>query len=464
MRKIILIFALFLTVGCFSQNKQILYNFTSVPQSLLANPGGDVKYDWYLGIPLLSGISANVGSSGFSAYDLFADNGVDFNVKLRNVVFSTTRKDRVAINEQIELFNGGFKIAGDQGDSFVSFGVYQEFDFMSYIPKDIAILALDGNQNYLGKVFNLGDLNVNADMLTVFHLGFHKNINEKLILGARGKIYSSIYNVNSTNNSGYIYTIPSTQGVYEQMIYSDLQLNTSGIAKYDDADDDSNVVKDITKRAFLGGNLGLGFDAGLTYYPKKNIQLTASVIDFGFIKHTKEVENLTLKGTYKYEGVLPKFNSGGIGEDDFQEFKDAIPLDTLYADYTTWRPTKFNTSVQFSFEEEVSEDCNCLHYDPETIYKSAVGAQLFVLSTPRTPLVAFTTYYRRKIFNSFQMKATYTIDSYSYKNVGLGLSSMFGPVNFYVLADNLLEYNDVSKANSLSFQLGLNVIFKNNKK
>ncbi|TDE43833.1 hypothetical protein E0I26_09420 [Flavobacterium rhamnosiphilum] len=464
MKKIIVVFVLFLSVKSISQNKQILYNFTSVPQSLLTNPGSDVKYNWYFGIPLLSGISTNVGSSGFSAYDLFADNGVDFNVKLRNVVFSTTRKDRVVLNEQIELFNGGFKIAGDQGDSYVSFGMYQEFDFMSYVPKDIAILALDGNRDYLGKVFNLGDLSVKAEMLSVFHLGFHKKINEKLILGARGKIYSSIYNANSTSNSGYIYTIPSTQGVYEQMIYSDLQLNTSGIAKYDDEDYEPNAVKDITKRAFLGGNLGLGFDAGLTYYPKKNIQLTASVIDLGFIKHTKEVESLTFKGAYKYEGVIPKFSSGNSAENGYQEFKDAIPLDTLYADYTTWRPTKFNTSIQFSFEEEVSEDCNCLNYDPETIYKSAVGAQLFVMSTPRTPLVAFTTYYRRKIFNSLQMKATYTIDSYSYKNIGLGLSSMFGPVNFYVLADNLLEYKDVTKANSLSFQLGLNVIFKNSKK
>ena len=61
------------------------------------------------------------------------------------------------------------------------------------------------------------------------------------------------------------------------------------------------------------------------------------------------------------------------------------------------------------------------------------------------------------------MKATYTLDSYSYKNIGLGLSSNLGPVNFYVLADNLLEYTDVTKANSLSFQFGFNVIFKNSK-
>ena len=463
MRKLILLFILITTTFCYSQNKQILYNFTSVPQSLLTNPGSDFKYDWYIGVPLLSGISANVGSSGFSAYDLFANDGVDFNVKLRNVVFSTSREDKLAINEQIEILNGGFKIAGEQNDTYVSFGVYQEFDALSYVPKDVAILALDGNKEYLGKVFNLGDLSAKAEMLSVFHIGFHKNSNDKFIFGVRGKIYSSIYNANSTNNSGYIYTIPSNTGVYEQKIYSQLQINTSGIAKYDDEGDESDVVKDITKRAFLGGNLGLGFDAGFTYYPKKNVQITGSVIDVGSIRHTKEVESQSLRGVYEYKGVVPKFNSGESIENAYQELKEAIPLDTLYANYTTWRPAKFNTSLQFSFDEERPEDCDCLNYNPETVYKSAVGAQLFVITTPRTPFVAFTTYYRRKIFNALHIKATYTLDSYSHKNIGLGLSSNFGPVNFYVLADNLLEYRDVTKANSLSFQLGFNVIFKNRK-
>ena len=463
MRKLILLFILITTTFCYSQNKQILYNFTSVPQSLLTNPGSDFKYDWYIGVPLLSGISANVGSSGFSAYDLFANDGVDFNVKLRNVVFSTSREDKLAINEQIEILNGGFKIAGEQNDTYVSFGVYQEFDALSYVPKDVAILALDGNKEYLGKVFNLGDLSAKAEMLSVFHIGFHKNSNDKFIFGVRGKIYSSIYNANSTNNSGYIYTIPSNTGVYEQKIYSQSQINTSGIAKYDDEGDESDVVKDITKRAFLGGNLGLGFDAGFTYYPKKNVQITGSVIDVGFVRHTKEVESQSLQGVYEYKGVVPKFNSGESIENAYQELKEAIPLDTLYANYTTWRPAKFNTSLQFSFDEERPEDCDCLNYNPETVYKSAVGAQLFVITTPRTPFVAFTTYYRRKIFNALHIKATYTLDSYSHKNIGLGLSSNFGPVNFYALADNLLEFRDVTKANSLSFQLGFNVIFKNRK-
>jgi hypothetical protein len=463
MKKILMIFNLFIAVNCFAQNKQILYNFTSIPQSLLTNPGTDFKYEWYFGVPLLSGISATIGSTGVSAHDLFANNGVDFNIKLRNVVFSSTRKDHVTINQQLEIFNGGFKIEREDKDVYVSFGMYQEFDALGYGPKDLAILALDGNRDYLGKIFNLGDLNVKAEMISVFHLGLHKNINKKFIFGARAKIYSSIFNVTSTKNSGYVYTLPSNTGIYEQQIYSQLQLSTSGFSSYKDENADINVAKDITNRALLGGNLGLGLDAGFTYYPKKNIQVTASIIDVGFIRHSNKVESYSLKGLYEYRGVVPSFSSGQSVNNIYKEFQEAIPLDTLYSKYTTWRPAKFNSSVQFSFNEERPEDCDCINQNPETNYKSAIGAQLFLMSTPRMPLAALTTYYSRKIFKALQIKATYTLDSYSYKNIGLGLSSNFGPVNFYVLADNLLEYNDVTKANSLSFQLGLNVIFKNAK-
>lgn len=110
MRKSLLFLTVFFSVACLSQNKQILYNFTAVPQSLLTNPGADVSYKFYFGVPLLSGIAVNAGSTGFSAYDLFAGNGVDYNQKLRDVVHQSSRNDKLILNEQIELFNGGFKL------------------------------------------------------------------------------------------------------------------------------------------------------------------------------------------------------------------------------------------------------------------------------------------------------------------------------------------------------------------
>ena len=457
MRKAIVLYMLLVFVNCFSQNKQILYNLNSVPQTLWSNPGSDVKYDWFVGIPLLSGLSANVGSSGFSPFDLFANNGVDFNTKLRNVVQSSSRNDKIAVNEQLDIISGGFKIRNWEKASYVSFGIYQEADLLVYVPKDYAILALDGNQSHVGKSFNLSDLNARGELVSVFHIGIHQKLNEQLILGFRGKIYSSIFNITSTQNSGYFYTRPGTDGsVYDQVIASDMIVHTSGLTNYTD-NYSGNAKSDILKKTFFGGNLGLGFDAGLTYYPQKNIQLTASLIDVGFIKHTKEARSYSYKGYYEMIGVTPDFILGNEGNNILNEFNDAIPLDTLNVKYTSWRPLKFNSSFQYSFGDGRKMACNC--EGNESGYANAIGVQLFAMTSARASLTALTAYYKRQIFESLEMKATYTIDSFSSKNIGLGLSSTLGKVNFYILADNLLEYRDVSMARSLSLQLGLNIIF-----
>ncbi len=452
----------FIGVSLMGQNKQLLYNFTDIPQSLMTNPGADVKYKWYAGIPFVSGISMNMGSSGFSAYDLFANDGVDFNTKIRNIISSTTNRDKVMLNQQMELLSGGFRIGSFDDKTYFSFGLYQEFDFLSYVPHDIAILAIDGNKNYLGKRFNLGDINFKADVSSVFHVGINKKIEDNLIIGIRAKLYSSIFNASSIHNAGYIYTASSTDPYYEQIIYSNLQLNTSGIAQYDDANTTKNVGADIKKGILLGGNLGLGLDLGLTYYPESNVQFTASIIDLGSIKQSKNVENYSYKGFYNYKGLVPHFNNENAAQANYQDFKQAIVLDTLHTKYTTWRSTKFNASAQYSFDEErvVDGSCNCEGTDPTIFYKSTIGAQLFAMTTPRSPLLALTTFYKRNFSKSFQMKATYTIDSFSFTNVGLGMSTKVGPINLYVLADNVLSYADISKANSLSFQLGINVILK----
>ena len=461
MRKIIILFVLFFSCYSFSQNKEILYNFTPQPQSLLTNPGADVKYKWFFGVPLLSGISANVGSTGFDAYSLFADNDVDFTTKVKNAVAATNSNDYVTANQQLEIFTAGFRVGGEESKSYISFGMYQELDSFIYIPTDLAILALYGNKDYIGKYFDLGDLKVKAELLSVFHVGFNKQINEKLILGVRGKIYSSIFNGTSTHNSGYFITTQGENLIYDQAISSGLELNTSGIAKYLDENYDGDIAsdmrEDISQRAFFGGNLGLGLDLGLTYYPKRNIQITASLVDIGYISHSNDVETYTLKGEYHFKGVIPDFNSPGTLGDAYEDFKKAIPLDTLYHSYKTQRPLKFYSSFQYSFEEDRQTECNCV-VDEDSWYRSAVGVQLFAMSTPRQPMLALTGYYRRRILQGLQMKATYTVDSYSASNIGLGLTTKIGVVNFYALADNLLEYKDISKANALTFQIGFNII------
>lgn len=95
-------------------------------------------------------------------------------------------------------------------------------------------------------------------------------------------------------------------------------------------------------------------------------------------------------------------------------------------------------------------------------YLNAVGAHLFAVNRPKQLQLALTTFYYRRLFNNLTVKTTYTIDSFSYKNIGLGVSAQFKNVNFYILADNLLEFKNLAKAQSVSLQLGFNYIFKPN--
>lgn len=459
MRKVLLFWTLFVSFVLMAQNRQLLYNFTPLPQSLMLNPGADVTYKWYAGVPFLSGVSANVNYSGFTLNDLFVKDGVDFNIKFQNVVNKVSRNDKAVLNQQLEIFSAGFKVGNWNNEGYLSFGMYQEFDFLMYMPKDVAVLALYGNKDYMGKKFNLADMNGRAELLTVYHLGYHKNLKDNLVVGLRGKIYSSGVNLKSTNNSGYIYTAPSYEkNIYKQEIKSDVTLNTSGISKYIDDYESVDALEEIKKKMFSIGDLGFGIDAGFTYYPKEEWQITGSVVDLGFVYHSKDVRTYRYKGIYVYEGINPNFQMGGSVDNPYEQFKKSIPLDTLYSKYTSWRPTKLNASAQYSFGRKISEECTCETY--EKGFKNSVGAQFFLMATPRIPLMAFTAYFRKNFSDKFQMKTTYTVDQFTYKNVGLAMNSQIGKANFYLFVDHLLDYADLSKTSGLSFQLGFNVIFE----
>ncbi|MEP3837985.1 MAG: DUF5723 family protein [Algibacter sp.] len=458
---------LLLLIGyvCFSQNKQLLYGFTEIPQSLLSNPGGKVTNTGYFGIPFLSHFHINGGSSGATVYDFFADDGVDFNIKFRRVIDQAKPGDFFTTTQQLEVVSGGFAFGSSYNkNQYLSFGVYQELDFITYFPKDLAILALEGNQSNIGRPFRVNSVSASAEVIAVWHFGYNKKVNEKFTYGARGKIYSSIINATSNKNEGAFTTVLGDNNFYKHIFNLDMALKTSGYAT--NGEDNRFEPKDVIKRTLLGGNLGLGFDIGFTYNLNKQWTFDASLQDVGFIRHTKEVENHEIKGEVIFEGVDPIFfdSNDGDSADDFfsnieEEFEDLFDTNENSEAYTTWRPVKFNASLNYAFGEKRLKDCNCLA--GESPYMNAIGAQLYVIKRPKSPQLALTAYYYRRLFKSLRIKATYTLDSYTFNNIGLGVSAHLGGANFYVLADNFLQYQNIYDAQSVSLQLGFNYIFNN---
>ena len=476
---------IFLTLFCgttvLAQNKELLYDFYEIPQSLMVNPGVKTSQKWHAGIPVLSGVSFQGATSGVTVNDLFANDGIDFTTKVQERLLDVMgNKDDFSSTSQIEGITVGFRGKNRPYD-YYSFGTYLETDIISYWPKDLAIFAFEGNGgDNIGRSFDLGDLNLRGEMINVFHFGINRKMGDALTLGARAKIYSSIFQFQSINNSGSFITRPGQNNIYESAINADMQLQTGGIRGFydifeaDTGTEQSDVASLFTKRAFFGGNLGLGLDLGFSYELNTQTTVTGSVLDLGFINNSKDVWNYTFSGSTVTDGIsvfLPE-DIDNVDNDLWQELLDeieeALPNGENESGYISWRPVKVYGSIRYDFGQggnPVFDNCGCaVNASGGTnrdYYRNSLGGQLFMMKRPRGVQAALTGFYQRRFGRVASLKATYTVDKYSFTNIGLGANFQLGPVNFYVLADNLLSYSNIADSHYASLQFGFNIIYWN---
>ena len=471
-----LFFGTALTV--YGQTKPLLYDFTELPQSYLQNPGTHSPLNWHIGLPVLSSVSVQAGVSGFSAGDLFANDGVDFSTKLGNLVRQgLTQNDRIGLESQIELISAGFR-AKNNPDTYYSFGIYGDFQFVNYWPRDLARLAFDGNANAIGQRFDLEDLKVRADGVMVFHAGLSKKLNKKWRVGARAKIYSSIFQLQSTSNEGYFVTTQGQNNLLRNTLVADMQLQTSGLNEFRNifrdgvVDNNGERVREVLlRRALLGGDLGLGADFGFTFFKSPEWTWSGSILDLGFIYHSKDVLNYTLEGAASNEGVEFILPDALLDPDDpwqslVDDIEQLIPFEENNQAYFSMRPVRVNMQVRRNWGEprakNNSENCYCgaegFENRDDFGYVNSYGGLLSWVHRPRGPQWSLSGFYQRRFGAAWTVKTTLAVDQYQWLNLGLGTQVQAGPVQFYVLADNLLGYGNLAASHSAYVQFGINVL------
>ncbi|MBE16176.1 MAG: DUF5723 family protein [Dokdonia sp.] len=450
------------TITAFAQNKQLLYGVNDLPQALHLNPGAAITFEKHLGFPFLNA-SIGAGSSGVSVYDIFQEGG-DINARILTALNRLDRRDHFVVHQQLDLFSYGWKPRFKE--HYFSFGVYQELDAILYFPKDLATLAYQGNAGSIGRSFGFDDLSAAAELLTVYHFGISKPISEKWRLGARFKLYSSIFNLSSISNKGQFVTLETPEGpnfYSHQVQNAALLANTSGVISV--AEDGASPLG----AAILSGNLGIGVDIGATYFYNDQWTATASLLDIGAIFHRTDLRNYALEGSYELEGIeflFPPILDGAAAtpywENLEDEIEDQLPFqDKLEQTYTTWRPLKINAGISYGFGQNLNGECDCTN-GGEQRYQSLAGLQFFSVNRPQGLHSALTAFYDRSWNEVFRSKLTYTIDPYSHRNIGLLISAQFNKFNVYIAADNLLEYPNLAKAYAASLQFGFQLIFDTN--
>ena len=468
MKKFLSILCLTVVMYSWSQNKQLLYEMDALPQTLLSNPSTDVIFDKHFGVPFFSQLHINFGSSAINTFDFLEDSRVTtLNDRIRTVLDRITTKDYVEGTGQLEVFTLGWRT---KNEDYFSGGMYLEGDAIAYIPKNLAILGYEGNtQRNLNREFNFNEVVAQVEALAVWHFGISKQVSKKLRFGARAKIYSSISDIRSTSNSGTFTTqeTPNGPAFYRHSLRNlNIEVLTSGTTDFSALSNEEtgtspgDVSKLLLGRIFFGGNLGLGADIGFTYRINDQLSISGSAIDLGFISHSKNLETYRVAGSYELDGItldFPAEDADGAPsyyQQLIDEIENEVPLDTLRTKYTTLRPVKLNAGLRYGFNNGY-QNCNCYANTGDNRFDNNVGLQLYAIKRPLGFQGAATVYFDKRMSTWLRSKVTYTVDAYSYSNVGALVSMQGKTLNFYLAADNLLSYRNLAKANSLSLQLGI---------
>ena len=442
----ILFFILAITSSINAQ-QQLSFSFGEIPQNLMLNPGAETNFKSHYGIPVFSNLSFKAGFTGFTLADLFLNDSRDFNLKFEEVLNKIDSDDYININTVVEVLSAGLRI---DDKTYVSFGFYEELDLITYFPKDITELVYYGNEPFLNRPFSISELVMKVDMLGVLHAGVSRKVDEKLTIGGRVKLYSSSLNIETNNNSGTITATSNNTNIIRQTLDNlDAEIRTSGIA-------DSN---DVFSNTLLGGNLGLGFDVGLTYHFSPQLEFTGSIIDVGFIKYSKNIRNYTAKGNYILDGINFEYNSddpSDYWEQLEEDFNANVPTGETENTYTSWRPMKINAALKYSFGEKRSKFCYTKTH--KQYYYNSIGFQIHTIMRLLKPQLSFTSFYEKSFSKKIHTKFTHTINDYSAAIFGVATSLRVGKLNIFGVLDNILAVTDVASANNISLNFGFNIV------
>ena len=440
MRKILFYFFLLFAIAMQAQ-QQIAFSFGETPQTLLLNPGSETNYKSHFGIPVLSNFQLTIGNTGFQMGDLFSNDSRPFNEKFEKVLEQLSPDDYINLNTKIDVLNFGYRY---NNKIYISVGFYEELDLMVYFPKDAIEWLYFGNDPFFNRSFSLSQAIMKADLLGVLHAGISKKIDEKLTIGGRFKIYSSSLNVETNNNSGSITTTTNTTNITRLTLQNlDAEVSTSGLDNF----------------SLLGGNLGVGFDVGLTYHFSPQIEFTGSILDLGFVKHSKNTRNFTAKGNYVLDGINFEYNPDDpidYWEQLSNDFKARIPNEETEDAYTSWRPMKLNAALKYSFGERRNKFCYTKTH--KQYYYNSIGFQMHTIMRPLKPQFSFTSFYEKSLSQKIYTKFTHTINDYSSTIFGAGASLQLGKLHVFGALDNVLGVRDLSTLNTISLNFGLNII------
>jgi hypothetical protein len=428
-------------VHIFAQHDLSLYNMQIVPQRIFQNPAFIPEQKFYFGIPVLSGVQSAYANP-FSYNDVISRDSYDsITFKVENFLGKISKNDKMRLYSNLEILSLGTQIS--KGRFFLGFSVRERLSQHIMIPENLCNLLWYGNAapQLFGQHLNVApSVNVTAfDEWGVSFSGYA--MKQKMTWGGRLKYLSGRINARTTKSEFEVYTDTTTYNIYMK---SDFEMRTSGI------NDIEHYLDQRVSSLVFPGNNGFGADLGLSYQFDDHFSINASVLDIGFI--TWKSDNMTIIShdpgqEFAFEGLTLKdfvemlADLETFGKKMTDSILDLVHFDSVYdMKYTTWLPVRYNLGGSYSINE---------HHRFNLLLNGITWDHHLY------PALSVSYYYQ--LPRILGLMVSYNIFNRQFTNIGAGLSINAGPMQLYVISDNLPGLLFYYQTNSSSFQFGINI-------
>ncbi|MCP4312745.1 MAG: hypothetical protein GY790_15895 [Bacteroidetes bacterium] len=461
---LIVFFSLSLGSSGVAQVNNTLYFMHGVPQANRVNPAYQPKGNLYIGIPFLSSIRTGLSSSSLAWEDLIYQHPTEPDSLITSMY---NRASQEVFLNKLKPVN---VVSSDLGTSLISFGFRTEVGFFTldvitrwdgslYYPGDLARLMITGAPE--GERYELDGVGTDLMAFDEISVGWSGEILDNLTIGARAKVLFGIGNLSTLNSDLSVTTSEEAWNIQSDMRFN-ASLPFAEVTYDEDGMIDEVVINDdlenpnfssISRYMFNAKNLGFGVDLGIEYRPIDPLQICVSLVDLGYIRWKDEVHQIDYSTGYDFTGF------------------ELNPFD-LSEDYS------IGDHLDSAFNQMADSLIDFLEFTPGVIYSKRLNTKLYAgASWSVTPKINFgllsrTDFLNGKVSEQVTASANFTTGrvlnltlSYSYmnayfKNIGGGFSINAGPVNLYLISDNLLSAAFwPEEARSINFWFGLNLTF-----
>lgn len=424
----------FITVVASAQSDLTLYNFNAIPQSLHTNPAYPQQTKVWVGLPVLSGVQFHFHNNGFKLVDLLAT-GSDVNDNIDNIINNLDDKSHLALNQSFDLFGVAFKM----GNGFFSMGATQTVDFRMDYPIDLLKIVRFGNDQYVNQSLNVNQFDYETTVRTNLYIGYqHSLMDDRLRVGGRfkyiiGQQHSYVERMNAeinTNDDGF-----------ELDIKTDILIRTAGVSGIFDDSFGDNIMGSI-----IPENSGVAGDLGVFYQINDKWDVSASVIDLGVINWSAGTRDYISNGQFTYDGIdadLSKEDMEGSLQETQDSLKAAFDFEEVDGEsYSRWLSPRVFVGANYNFNK-----------------KHSLGALYHARVWNGDAFHDFSLNYRGRWSRMFQFITSYSVINGTYNNVGVGFDLKMGPVQLYVLSDNVLGALMYENLQTTNLRVGLNFTF-----